>query len=167
MQADNEQSAAEFLEEYPRWETAARVRTVSKLTPLVRARLVEGVLAGLNRAEAATRAGIAPATFAKWLKRGERSRYGPEHDLVMIIQAADAQLEFLLVKAIRTAAFAGDWRAAEALLKRRFPDRWGDRQRIDHRLILEEATKLAEQYPEFSVEEIVAEAEGVLRESRS
>lgn len=161
------QSGAEFLDDFPKWETAARVRTVGKLTPLVRARLVEGVLAGLNRAEAATRAGIAPQTFAKWLKRGENRRHGPEHDLVMIIQAADAQLEYLLVKAIRGAAFGGDWRAAEALLKRRFPDRWGDRQRIDHRLILEEATKLAEQYPEFSVEEIVAEAEGVLRESRS
>jgi quinol monooxygenase YgiN len=86
---------------------------------------------------------------------------------VMIIQAADAQLEFLLVRSIREAAFAGDWRAAEALLKRRFPERWADRQRIDHHVILDEAKKLAEQYPELSVEEIQAEAEAVLRESRS
>lgn len=155
-------NAQQFIEDDEKWAPGYRTRRVNKLTPMVRARLVEGILEGLPRSQAATYAGISPSAFARWMQRGERSRSGPEHDLVRIIAVAEAQLEKLLVASIRKAAYAGDWRAAEALLKRRFPDRWGDRQRIDHHVIVEEARKLAEEFPELTEEEILAETYAVL-----
>lgn len=149
-----------------------QARTPHLLTPAVRAKLVEATLDGLSHAQAARYAGIAPATFAKWIKRGERAsgrseRDAPYRDLVRILEVAEAQLERALVVAIKTAAFGGDWRAAEALLKRRFPDRWGDRQRIDHHVIAEEAEKLAEAYPELEKAEIVALAQELMSGTRS
>lgn len=150
------------------WDRPPRApRSPQLLTPGVRAKLVEAILDGLSHTQAARYAGINPNTLTKWIRKGEAARSGAEHDLVRIIEVAEAQLERALVVAIKTAAFGGDWRAAEALLKRRFPDRWGDRQRIDHHVIAEEAEKLAEAYPELEKAEIVALAQELMSGTRS
>lgn len=160
-------TATEFLDGFGEWADSARIRRAAKLTPAVRLRLVEGVLKGLGHAQAARLAGISPQTFERWIAKGEEAMSGAERELVLLIQAAEAQLEKELVDVMRTAATeAKDWRAAEALLKRRFPDRWGDRGRVDVRVFFDSIRRLQREYPEFTEDEIVAEAEAVLRAAR-
>ena len=53
------------------------------------------------------------------------------------IKKALADFEVRTVTLVQQAAPA-DWRAAMTLLERRFPDRWGRRDRVDHTHRLEE-----------------------------
>jgi transposase len=75
--------------------------------------------------------GINRDTLFDWLKRGARARPGSElREFSDRFTHALAESESGLVTTMTLAAQT-DWRAAFALLERRFPDRWGPRQRID------------------------------------
>jgi transposase-like protein len=115
----------------------------TKLTPQAKQRIVAAIRAG-NYAETSARsAGISPATYYRWLKRGADEEAGIYRELLDEVRLAEADAEVHAVATIRK-AMPKDWRAALAYIERRYPDRWrrrdadsaspgasGDAERLD------------------------------------
>src|SRR4051812_28516672 len=108
---------------------------MSKLTPAVHEAIVNSVRAGNYLAAAARAAGVSDNTARKWLRRGEGTddrEQAPEFAVfAAAVRHAEAEAEDHAVAALNDAMLV-DWRAAEAFLKRRFPDRRGDRAALEH-----------------------------------
>jgi hypothetical protein len=106
------------------------------LTPALQERICLAIRAGAPPETAAVYAGIGKSTYYAWMKRGERGA-GPFVEFREAIKKALAEFEVHTVAIVRQAA-PQDWKAAMTLLERRFPDRWGRRDRVDHTHRLEE-----------------------------
>jgi hypothetical protein len=103
----------------------------TKLTPEVKDRIIAAIRAG-NYADAAARsAGISPATYYRWMKRGEAAKQGIQRDFFDDVRRAEGEAEVHAVAVIRK-AMPSDWRAAAHYLERRYPDRWRRRESIEH-----------------------------------
>lgn len=98
-----------------------------------------GYVAGLVRAGnlpevAASMAGVTPRQLADWRRRGRRDlTNGGESiyaDFVANLDAAQAEVEAEDIRRIRSAG-ASDWRALAWRLSRLYPDRYGERKRVD------------------------------------
>lgn len=98
----------------------------SKLTPETKAAIIEAISLGATYHDAAEAAGVAYNTLNEWLKAGEAASSGKFHDLYDELRRAEAQCRNNFVAVIAKAAASGDWRAAEAYLKRRDRANWGD-----------------------------------------
>ncbi len=107
------------------------------LTPDVQERICTAIRAGAPPETAAVYAGVAARTYYRWMARGEREQRGEFWQFCQAIKKALAEFEVRTVTLVQQAAPA-DWRAAMTLLERRFPDRWGRRDRVDHTHRLEE-----------------------------
>lgn len=107
-----------------------RIGRPSKLTPEVKKRLIDAIKAG-NYIEPACRfAGIAPATFYRWMERGARASSGEFREFWEELTRAEAEAEARMV-AQWQAQIPQDWRAARDFLARRFPERWASKDKID------------------------------------
>lgn len=86
--------------------------------------LIVGYLrTGMPRVQAAKLAGISEKTFYNWLERGEGQTRGQFFQFLQAVEHAELEAERMAVQA--WAGFAlEDWRAAQAFLERRFPERW-------------------------------------------
>lgn len=102
----------------------------SKLTETVFRRLVDGARKGQTRKLSAKRAGICERTFRMWMAKG-RNNEGEEFvALYAAIRQAEAEACERWLDVVNTAA-EEDWKAAIALMERRFPEAWAtDRLRI-------------------------------------
>jgi hypothetical protein len=123
------------------------------------------VRAGNYIETAAAAADIDKTTLYRWLRQGarasERSSLGRFYHAV---KRASAESEARDVAIITNAAGQGFWQAAAWRLERKFPSRWGRRVSIDLAVELrEEARRMAEERG-LPFEEVLAEAEAVLRE---
>jgi len=120
----------------------------TKLTPAVEERIARAIRAGNYPEVAARHAGVHPSTYYRWLERGGLDGEAPEDDPYRHFRAeverALADSEAAEVGLIAQAARGGTWQAGAWLLERRFPDRWGRRQRVEqvHELKEGEATEL-------------------------
>ena len=101
----------------------------TKLTPEVRDLIVDGINAGLTFGLTCARAGVSPATFYRWLDRGETAKSGVFREFCDTVSRAKADSALRLVSQITLQA-PTDWRAAAFLLERRFPDDYGKRSEI-------------------------------------
>ena len=116
------------------------------LTPELQRIIVEALKTGNTRTGAAQLAGINIATFYRWLERGEQDaqhqRPSPYREFREAVARAEAQARQHLLERVLAHAedridpttnklLRGDWRAAAWLLERRWPDEFGERQRID------------------------------------
>lgn len=103
-----------------------------KLTPAVAQQIVDAVRAGAYLKQAAEHAGVGEATVYRWLERADDPA-APEKFRAFraALMRANADAEVGAIAVLR-AAMPGDWRAALAFLKARFPDRWAERQRVEH-----------------------------------
>ena len=118
----------------------------SKLTPEIVAKVQEILPVALYIETVAAYLGIDRQTFYNWRARGERehkrlqrNKAKPRAKEELYLQFHDAiekglaDGEFLNALLIRQAANDGkSWYAAAWLLERRFPDRWGQKQRLEH-----------------------------------
>lgn len=95
----------------------------TKLTPQVRERVEQAMRAGSYAIAACRAAGIAESTFYRWLERGEEEESGIYREFHDAIRKAEAEAEVRAAATV-TKAMGSDWRAAIALLERRFPSRW-------------------------------------------
>ena len=118
------------------------------LTPAVQARIVQAIVGGNDNKVAAAYAGIGESTFYAWLERGrkERARLAaspnarpraketPFVEFLASIQKAQADAETRNVALIAKAAQEGTWTAAAWWLERKYPERWGrkERQQVEH-----------------------------------
>ena len=126
----------------------------TKLNPELHERIVSYVKAGAYIETAAAAAGISKVTLYDWLKRGAREQQGPFHDFARDIEDAQAQDEIRSVVGIERIAGAPSTRSVpcpsckapvsvqlptavqlNALtwkLERKYPERYGNRLRLDH-----------------------------------
>jgi transposase len=105
----------------------------TKLTPELQAKLCDAIRAGNYMETAAAFAGIRKATLQNWLRRGARQTQGIYHAFSEAVEKALADSEARDVALIAKAAADGQWQAAAWRLERKFPDRWGrrDRHQVD------------------------------------
>jgi transposase len=115
----------------------------TKLTPQVQARIVQAIVGGNDITVAAAYAGIGKTTFYEWLERGRKeaarlaasSRAKPKDsetpfaEFADAIQKAQADAETRNVALIAKAAQDGTWTAAAWWLERKYPERWGRKER--------------------------------------
>ncbi len=103
----------------------------SKLTPEVQETICRYVRQGLTYETAARAAGISESTFYRWRARGEKAQRGKFRQFWEAVKKAEAEAEQRLVERI-LAASRDSWQAAAWILERRYPDRWGRRDRVKH-----------------------------------
>ena len=101
----------------------------TKLTPEVQELIVDGINAGLTFGLTCARAGVHPATFYRWLEKGEAAKSGVFSEFCDTVSRAKADSALRLVSQITLQA-PTDWRAAAFLLERRFPDDYGKRTEV-------------------------------------
>lgn len=106
----------------------------TKLTPALAKKLVALVEAGNYVNVAASACGIGRQTFYDWQKRGEADlktgTLTPFAELAELLDVAAAKAEVDAVALVRKQSKL--WQASMTFLERRFPDRWGRRQAIEH-----------------------------------
>lgn len=107
-------------------------------------KIITAIRAGNYIETAAAYAGVNKSTLYEWLKRGERekqrvaenSRYGirkseePYVEFSNAVEKALAEAEIRDVAIIAKAA-QEQWQAAAWRLERKFPDRWGRKDKVD------------------------------------
>ena len=101
----------------------------TKLTPQVQARIVQAIVGGNDITVAAAYAGIHKAQFYRWLEKGEQQQQGIYRAFRDAIQKAQADAETRNVALIAKAAQEGTWTAAAWWLERKYPERWGRKDR--------------------------------------
>ena len=102
----------------------------SKLTPQVLERICQSLALGSYLEVSFRAAGIHPGTGHSWLAQGEKQEEGPFREFYEAVGEAQAAAEERLVGLISNAAVE-DWRAAECLLSRKFPERWAGKARVE------------------------------------
>lgn len=100
----------------------------SKL-PFAEKAICDAIRAGCHQEQAAQAAGISASTLYAWKALGEKESDGPYRRFLLKLRQAEAEAELNAVKVLRSAIEdEGDWKAALALLERRFPSRWRRQQ---------------------------------------
>lgn len=141
----------------------------SKLTQDVKDKVLEAIGKGCTREVAAAYAGIGERTLYQWISYGNKppqtsameERLAPYRQFAQALTRAEATAEVEAVS-VWQAAFKDDWRAVVEWLARKYPDRWGRKERVDIEvLIRQEARRLADTLG-LSEDEIVAEAQRIL-----
>lgn len=129
----------------------------TKLTPQVQERILEAVRAGNFREVAAHYAGVGAQTLSRWMGR-QREPYASFRQALL---DAEAHAEIRAVALILKAA-AEDPKHAEWWLERKFPERWGRRERLDVRVDVEHRIRLMARDLGLDEDEAVAEALRIL-----
>ena len=133
----------------------------SKYTPEVVDKIVQALKLGAAYEDACNYAGISFETFRTW-----RARYPA---FLEAIKAAEGQATVHWLAAIEKAAREGNWQAAAWKLERRYPDRYGRKERVDvkvtvrqeiERLVLDGVIDASD------AEAAIAEAEALVRGGR-
>ncbi|MEM1182106.1 MAG: hypothetical protein AAGM22_27405 [Acidobacteriota bacterium] len=101
----------------------------SKLTPEVQDRIITAIRAGNYSRVAAEYAGISERTFYGWLRRGKKAKSGLYREFWCAVQRAEREAEVRAVAMIQK-SMDGNWRAALAFLERKYPSRWGRKDRL-------------------------------------
>ncbi|MGG3737207.1 hypothetical protein [Aeribacillus pallidus] len=101
----------------------------SKLTPEIQKKIIDAVRAGNYMETAAAYAGISKDTLYRWLKQGARAKSGKYKAFHDAIEKALAEAEVRDVMIIANAA-TSDWKAAAWRLERKFPDKWGRKEKL-------------------------------------
>lgn len=103
-----------------------------RLTPERQRKITKLIRAGHYKEVAARASGIGERTFYTWYEKGApghpetRRKY---QQFRQAVDAAEAESEEILLKTILR---EGGAKGALEVLKRRFPNRWGDRHRLEH-----------------------------------
>lgn len=101
----------------------------TKLTAEVQERIVHAVRAGNYMETAAAHAGVHKDTLYEWLKRGRAETQGAYRAFSDALEKALADAEMRDVATI-SAAGVENWQAAAWRLERKYPDRWGRKDRV-------------------------------------
>ena len=102
----------------------------SKLTEEVKDKLVKAISQGNYYEAACSYAGIAYSTFREWMNRGEQENGTEYSDFMEAIKKAEAAAELRMVQEWQKHV-PNNWQAIATFMERRYPDRWGKRDRQD------------------------------------
>ncbi len=116
------------------WErmelTMARRGRKPKLNEHVQRKICRLIKAGHFQSVAARAAGVSEATFYRWLAQGSEPNAPRKYrEFQEAVSMAIAESERILLNRVLK---EGGPREALEVMKRRFPERWGDRQRLEH-----------------------------------
>lgn len=103
----------------------------TRCTPEVVKRVADAIRGGNYANVAARYAGIGERSFYKWMERGATGEE-PYAQFRQAVKDAEAQAEVRNVALIQQAAQAGTWQASAWYLERRYPARYGRRDRLEH-----------------------------------
>jgi hypothetical protein len=98
----------------------------TKLTPETQDAIIKALSIGATYKDAAEAAGVEYETFNNWMNAGREAKKGQFFQFFHLVKRTEAQTRNNFVAVIAIAADKGDWRAAEAYLKRRDRANWGD-----------------------------------------
>ena len=106
---------------------------------------------GIHPPTAARACGVSAETFYRWLRMGEDDPNSKYAEVVSQFSQADARAEITIASRLIEAS-KDDWKAAESVLKRRFPN-WADRQttRIEQTTQITGTVNIAQQLAEAGV----------------
>lgn len=116
----------------------------SKINPKIQAKICDAIRAGNYIETAAAHAGIHKSTLYDWMKRGAREKdrvekaggrakvKKAEADFVAFSDAVEKALADAEVRDVMIIANAAttDWKAAAWRLERKFPDKWGRKEKV-------------------------------------
>ncbi|MBI05356.1 MAG: hypothetical protein CMM54_00075 [Rhodospirillaceae bacterium] len=105
----------------------------TKLTDERREAICRMIVEGVPLKTAARAAGVTYNTLRNWMQRGEKGDE-PYALFKEEVEEAQAVCEAQLVGIIKSAAVqesGGEWRAALALLSRKFPERWSEKRQLE------------------------------------
>lgn len=104
-----------------------------KLTPELQNEICKVIRAGNYIETAAAFAGVSKQTLYNWMRKGRQAKSGKYREFLDAVKKALAESEVRDVMIIAKAA-EENWQAAAWRLERKFPDRWGRKDRIDANL---------------------------------
>jgi len=127
-----------------------------KLNPTIQGIIISRLRAGNYLEIAAASAGIAKSTLHAWLRQGARSESGPYREFSDAVKRAQAEAEVDAVDLISKAANR-NWQAAAWRLERKFPARWGRKDKVPASAMEEEVPPEGPKidFSKFSYEETV------------
>ncbi len=97
----------------------------TKFIPEITDTILKALQIGATYKDAAEAAGVDYMTFRTWIERGQAGKK-PFNEFFEAVRKAEAQARLNYLTTIAQAASKGDWKAAEAYLKRRDRANWGD-----------------------------------------
>ena len=100
----------------------------SKLSPEIQERICSALRGGNYESAAAAAAGVGASTVRQWLQWGRDAKSARYVAFLTAVTRAREEAELRLVE-LWQEAMPNDWRAIAEFLARRFPDRWGRRER--------------------------------------
>jgi transposase len=100
----------------------------SSLTPEVQRKICEAVAAGNYYQAAAAYGGITYSCLLKWMQHGRKARRGKFFQFFRAVKKAEAEAEVRMVAQWQK-QIPDNWPAARDFLARRFPKRWGPKDR--------------------------------------
>ena len=103
----------------------------TRCTPAVTQRVADAIRGGNYANVAAQYAGIGERTFHKWMERAAAGDE-PYVQFRQAVKEAEAIAEVRNMALIQQAAQAGTWQASAWYLERRYPSRYGRRERLEH-----------------------------------
>lgn len=99
-------------------------------TPDRAMRIIHLIRQGAPNRTAALATGITEDAFYKWMQKGREGREGYDQ-FVVEVEKAQAQGEIERLNRISDAAINGNWQADAWYLERRYPERYGKKDRVD------------------------------------
>jgi len=100
----------------------------TKLNQMLQDKLVECIRQGAYYETACRCVGIGYRTFRTWMTKGEGESAGQYGQFRQAIKQAEAEAEIRLVELWQQQAIT-NWQAARDFLERRYPERWGRKDR--------------------------------------
>lgn len=102
----------------------------SKLTPELQEKILFTIRLGNYTKTACLSVGITEASYYSWLAQGEKAKVGKYFEFLEAVKKAEAEGEAHLVGMVVSAG-PTNWQAAMTILERKYPDRWGRKDRRD------------------------------------
>ena len=100
----------------------------TKLTSQKQEEIIKLIKMGAYHNVACECSDIDYSTFRRWIQKGEVEKTGKYREFRDALQQAEAHAEIRMIT-IWQGQVKDDWKAAQAFLERRFPDRWGRKER--------------------------------------
>jgi hypothetical protein len=123
----------------------------NKLTKEMQDKLCAYIAEGQYITTACRLVGVDYATMRRWILQGEQDMSGKFYEFQEAISQAEALAEAERVKLILQAGKYDDWKANAWYLERKFPEKWGRKDRIDSH-VTSEHTERQEHYIEHQIE---------------
>lgn len=102
----------------------------TKLDDALQERIVQALVLGNYRKDAAEFAGIDAVTLHRWMVKGIHEPDGPYGALRAAVIEAEARAKVTATGCVVKAMRAGDWKAAAFWLERKFPHQFSDRSQL-------------------------------------